>query len=90
MEFELKYCKIVIILEGKKEKFDYVINDRNPPLINRKHLETPLPLGWLRNMWTTPYHYSRARRASAEGIQRISTLATGRLNYNNLGMCLNP
>ena len=30
MEFELKYCQIVIILEGKKENVDNVINDQTP------------------------------------------------------------
>ena len=55
-----KWTKIVqFVLRKlvKNKNFDYVINDQTPPppppVINRKHLETP-PLGWLRNMWTTP------------------------------------
>ena len=31
MEFELKYCQIVIILEGEKENFDYEIDEQTPP-----------------------------------------------------------
>ena len=30
MEFELKHYQIIIILKGKTEYFDYVINDQNP------------------------------------------------------------
>ena len=38
MEFELKYHPIVIILEGKKENVDYVINDQNPSNINSEDI----------------------------------------------------
>ena len=56
-----KNCPICITKIGKKWKF-LLRNQRPnppppPPVINRKHLETPSPLpplGWLRNMWTTP------------------------------------
>ena len=35
MEFELKNCQIVIILELKKENVDYVINSQNKAFKNK-------------------------------------------------------
>ena len=36
-----KIVQLVLRKLVKNENFDYVINDQTPPVINRKHLETP-------------------------------------------------
>ena len=41
-QYFLIIAQLVLRKLVKNENFDYVINDQTPPVINRKHLETPL------------------------------------------------
>ena len=68
MEFELKYCQIVIILEGKKDNFDCVIPP--PSMMNLRYFKTPDYIDLLLNI----VFYNRDMIDKCEGCGENATL----------------